>query len=66
MPASSGGTVGLVRELIARQAIGEAEIPWIAWSGGDAATLARLVDGPDAVVVPDLVLRGVAVAAFSG
>lgn len=54
------GVVGAVRELLTRQAIGLNEAPWVVWTGGDADPLARAVDWPDARVVPDLVLRGLA------
>lgn len=58
------GTVGAVRELIARQApsiAGEHRL----WTGGDARLLAPAIEGEAAVIVPDLVLAGVALAAFS-
>ena len=53
------GTVGAIRELIARQSAG-LDRPWLVWTGGDASRLAPEVAGPGAVVVPDLVLRGLA------
>ena len=58
------GTVGAVRELLKRQ---EADLdgpPRIVWAGGDTSLLAPAVEGPDALVVPDLVLRGLVHAAF--
>jgi len=58
------GTVGAVRELIARQGIDLGEDPRIVWTGGDAAVLAPAVEGPDARIAPDLVLQGLAHAAF--
>ena len=54
------GAVGAARELIARQSEGLGPDPWVAWAGGDAELLAPVVGGPDAWVVPDLVLRGLA------
>jgi type III pantothenate kinase len=58
------GTVGAVRELLARQTFGQGEPPWVVWTGGDAAVLAAAVGGEDSWVVPDLVLWGLAEAAF--
>ena len=58
------GAVGSIRELIARQSEGLEPTPWRIWTGGDAPRLAPHVDGPDARVVPDLVLIGLARAAF--
>jgi type III pantothenate kinase len=52
------GTVGLVRELLARQAADLDGNLWVIWAGGDAAMLARCVSGTDATVEPDLVLVG--------
>jgi type III pantothenate kinase len=59
------GLVGLVREILARQAaeLGGAS-PRVLWTGGDAARVAPWVAGPAAQVVPDLVLRGLAASAF--
>jgi type III pantothenate kinase len=56
------GTVGTVRELLARQAAGLEPAPWLVWTGGDAETLARWIDWGDgtARIVPDLVLEGLA------
>ena len=54
------GVVGAVRELLTRQAVGLDGAPWVVWTGGDAEPLARAVNWPDARVVPDLVLRGLA------
>lgn len=54
------GVVGAVRELLGpRTADG-----WRIWTGGNAPILAPQVDGPDAWIVPDLVLQGLAGAAF--
>ena len=39
------GTVGVVRELLARQAEDLDGDPWVIWAGGDAALLARFVSG---------------------
>ncbi|WP_165248420.1 type III pantothenate kinase [Paludisphaera soli] len=57
------GTAGAVRELLARQRpdLGD---PMVVWTGGDAFRLAPAVEGPAARVVPDLVLQGLAHAAF--
>jgi type III pantothenate kinase len=52
------GTVGVVRELITRQADDLDGVPWVIWAGGDAAILARCVSGTDASIEPDLVLVG--------
>ncbi len=52
------GTVGLVRELVARQAAELGGDPWVVWAGGDAALMAGLVSGEDAMIQPDLVLVG--------
>jgi type III pantothenate kinase len=58
------GTVGALRELIARQRESRPE-PWIVWTGGDAERLAvEVVNGPP-VICPDLVLRGLALLASS-
>jgi len=58
------GVVGGVRELLTRQAAGLDAAPWLVWTGGDAETLAPRVPwrGPS-VVIPDLVLRGLACVA---
>jgi type III pantothenate kinase len=58
------GLVGAVRELVGRARAELGGSPWVAWTGGDAPWLAPAVEGPDARVVPDLVLRGLASAAF--
>jgi type III pantothenate kinase len=60
------GAVGAVRELIGRQTFDHGEKPWVVWTGGDAERLARLVSGDDARIIPDLVLRGLALAVFAG
>jgi type III pantothenate kinase len=57
------GAVGITRELIARQSIGLGISPWIVWTGGDAGRLAPKVT-PDAEIVPELVLDGLALTAF--
>jgi type III pantothenate kinase len=50
--------------LLARQTFAESETPWIVWTGGDAERLASAVCGEDARIIPDLVLLGLATAAF--
>jgi type III pantothenate kinase len=58
------GTVGAIREILARQAIGLGPDPWIVWTGGDAHALGPMVVGGQAEIVPDLVLHGLARVAF--
>jgi type III pantothenate kinase len=58
------GTVGALRELLAHQTFDQGEDPWIIWTGGDAERLAGAVCGEDARIIPDLVLLGLATAAF--
>jgi type III pantothenate kinase len=58
------GAVGAVRELLARQTFEGGQVPWVLWTGGDAERLARPVSGDQARIIPDLVLRGLAFAAF--
>lgn len=58
------GTVGAVRELIARQRPDLGPDLRVVWTGGDADRLAPAVEGPTARVVQDLVLQGLAHAAF--
>ena len=58
------GTVGAVRELLARQSFEHDEKPWIVWTGGDAERLARAVCGEHARIIPDLVLNGLVRAVF--
>jgi type III pantothenate kinase len=58
------GMVGAVKELIARQTFEGSQRPWIVWTGGDAEELAVSVEGSNALVIPDLVLHGVVLAAF--
>lgn len=58
------GAVGAVRELLSRQSFDGGLTPWVVWTGGDAERLARPVSGDGARILPDLVLRGVAAAAF--
>ena len=57
------GTVGGLRELLARQSA-DLVAPWLVWTGGDAALLAPHVRRDDARIVPDLVLIGLANAGF--
>lgn len=54
------GTVGAIRELIARQCAGMGGTPAVIWTGGDAPLLAPWASGAEARVVPDLVLMGAA------
>jgi type III pantothenate kinase len=56
------GTVGSLRELLARQTFDRGASPWIVWTGGDAERLASVVSGADAWILPDLVLLGLATA----
>jgi type III pantothenate kinase len=56
------GTVGAVRELLARQAADLGGDPWIIWTGGDSALLAGAVAGSKARIEPNLVLIGLAQA----
>ena len=58
------GTVGIVRELLARQADDIDGDPWVVWAGGDAALLAPFVGGTDATIEPDLVLVGLVATGF--
>jgi type III pantothenate kinase len=58
------GAVGVVRELLARQADDMESKPWIIWAGGDAVILARYAGDKDAVIEPDLVLVGLSRLAF--
>ena len=58
------GTVGAVRELIARQRTDLGADLQVVWTGGDADRLASSVEGLSARVVPDLVLQGLVHAAF--
>jgi len=60
------GTVGAVRELLARQRPDLDGDPRVVWTGGDAELLAPAVEGPAAHVAPDLVLRGLALAIHDG
>jgi type III pantothenate kinase len=55
------GAVGAIRELLTRQ---DEPSGWIVWTGGDAAVLAPHVRPEGPVIVPDLVLEGLALAAF--
>ena len=58
------GVVGTIRELLTRQSADLAPTPWLVWTGGDAPRLAPEIAWPDATVVPDLVLDGLARVAF--
>jgi type III pantothenate kinase len=58
------GTVGAIRELLARQSDGSNSVPWLIWTGGDAHVLAPAVVGDGAHVVPNLVLEGLRRVAF--
>lgn len=60
------GSVGIVRELIARQTSELGGDTWVVWAGGDGRLLARYVGGEQARVEPDLVLLGLSHAAFRG
>lgn len=59
------GAVGAVRELIARHRDGLTTPPQVFLTGGAAPAVAKLIGSPEYTVryVPDLVLRGIAVAA---
>lgn len=59
------GLVGSARELIARQKAGLPPDAWTIWTGGDAARIAPWIDGPEARIVPDLVLRSLARIGFA-
>lgn len=59
------GTIGAIRELIARQRDGLATPPQVFVTGSTSADMARLVGSPDYTVrfIPHLVLSGLAIAA---
>lgn len=57
------GTVGAVRELLARQRPDLGGEPRVVWTGGDSELLAPAVEGDSALIAPDLVLRGLVLAA---
>jgi type III pantothenate kinase len=59
------GTVGAVRELLARQVADMGNEPWVIWTGGDAPLIAGAVVGNEARIEPDLVLLGLCRAVFS-
>lgn len=59
------GTVGALRELIARQREARPE-PWLLWTGGDAELLARHVENGPPLICPDLVLQGLGLLAAHG
>ncbi len=53
------GVVGAIRELLTRQAEGLKPLPWVLWTGGDAATFAPWISAsPSSSVIPHLVLEG--------
>lgn len=54
------GVVGAVREILTRQSVDFPPAPWRIWTGGGAHLLAAEVDGENSLVVPDLVLEGLA------
>jgi type III pantothenate kinase len=54
------GTVGALKELIARQSESPIE-PWIVWTGGDAERLAPHVIAGTPTICRDLVLQGLAI-----
>jgi len=56
------GTVGALKELIARQCESR-PAPWIIWTGGDAERLAQYVVPETPLICPDLVLQGLALLA---
>ena len=58
------GLVGSARELIARQKATLSPAAWTLWTGGDAPRIAPWIDGPDARIVPDLVLQALARIGF--
>lgn len=59
------GTVGAVREVIARQRDRLTQPPQVFLTGGAAPSVARLLGGPDCTVryVPHLILAGIAITA---
>lgn len=59
------GSVGAIRELIARQRDRLTEAPQVFFTGGASPAIARLIGGPDLSVrcVPHLTLAGIAIAA---
>jgi len=61
------GSVGAIRELIARQRDRLTTAPQVFLTGGAAPSIARLIGGPDLSVrcLPHLVLSGIAIAAAS-
>jgi type III pantothenate kinase len=59
------GTVGAVRELLARQTYDLGGEPYVIWTGGDASLLAGLVSGTNARIEPDLVLHALAELTFA-
>jgi type III pantothenate kinase len=57
------GAVGIVRELLTRQAAHSESLPWVMIAGGDAASIATGLGDPRIEIVPDLVLEGLAILA---
>jgi type III pantothenate kinase len=57
------GAVGIVRELLSRQAMESASLPWVILCGGDAASIADGLGDPRIEVAPDLVLDGLTILA---
>ncbi|HEV3166511.1 MAG TPA: type III pantothenate kinase [Isosphaeraceae bacterium] len=58
------GTVGAIRELVARQSAGLEPAPWVVWTGGEAPLFTSWISGAEALIVPDLVLLGLAQTAL--
>lgn len=58
------GAVGALREILDRQATTFPRPPLRIWTGGDADRLAPAVEGPHALVIPDLVLQGLVGVVF--
>lgn len=54
------GAVGVIREISTRQFASFDRSPWRVWTGGDAPRFSTLLDGPEALLVPELVLEGLA------
>ena len=60
------GTLGAIRELVARQSQGLGPgTPWLVWTGGEAALFAPWIEWPGATTCPHLVLMGLARAGFA-
>jgi type III pantothenate kinase len=58
------GAVGTIQELLDRQTDNTSDPPWVVWSGGDAPALAPHVRFGRPLIVPNLVLEGLARLAF--